>query len=285
MTEIINKIYYVGVNDRNKHRFEGLWPLPNGVSYNSYIIDDEKVALVDTVEVDFFTQFLENIHEVIGDREIDYLIINHMEPDHSGSIALIKKYYPNIKIVGNKKTLGMLEGFYGVTDDVVEVKNGETLSLGNHELSFVLIPMVHWPETMVTLDAKNKVLFSGELYNVMVPGTEGELGIMENHEPFVSALKDGVIWARTQQEGGEVLSAAIMGGYVQVLKDRVIVICDKTRQIERINVDRLNKDIPVLEEKIANLSETSIVSRSLLTRKLRWCKVQLAAKEKEDLYK
>ena len=285
MTEITNKIYYVGVNDRNKHRFEGLWPLPNGVSYNSYIIDDEKVALVDTVEVDFFTQFLENIHEVIGDREIDYLIINHMEPDHSGSIALIKKYYPNIKIVGNKKTLGMLEGFYGVTDDVVEVKNGETLSLGNHELSFVLIPMVHWPETMVTLDAKNKVLFSGELYNVMVPGAEGELGIMENHEPFVSALKDGVIWARTQQEGGEVLSAAIMGGYVQVLKDRVIVICDKTRQIERINVDRLNKDIPVLEEKIANLSETSIVSRSLLTRKLRWCKVQLAAKEKEDLYK
>ena len=145
MTEITNKIYYVGVNDRNKHRFEGLWPLPNGVSYNSYIIDDEKVALVDTVEVDFFTQFLENIHEVIGDREIDYLIINHMEPDHSGSIALIKKYYPNIKIVGNKKTLGMLEGFYGVTDDVVEVKNGEPLSLGNHELSFVLIPMVHWP--------------------------------------------------------------------------------------------------------------------------------------------
>ena len=106
MTEITNKIYYVGVNDRNKHRFEGLWPLPNGVSYNSYIIDDEKVALVDTVEVDFFTQFMENIHEVIGDREIDYLIINHMEPDHSGSIALIKKYYPNIKIVGNKKTLG-----------------------------------------------------------------------------------------------------------------------------------------------------------------------------------
>ena len=129
--------------------------------------------------------------------------------------------------------------------------------------------------------AKNKVLFSGELYNVMVPGTEGELGIMENHEPFVSALKDGVIWARTQQEGGEVLSAAIMGGYVQVLKDRVIVICDKTRQIKRINVDRLNKDIPMLEEKIA---KSSIVSRSLLTRKLRWCKVQLAAKEKEDQY-
>lgn len=132
--------------------------------------------------------------------------------------------------------------------------------------------------------AKDKVLFSGELYNVMVPGTEGELGIMENHEPFVCALRDGVIWARTQQEGGETLSAAIMGGYVQVLKDRVIVTCDKTRQIKRINVDKLNKAIPEIEEKLANLPEESIISRSLLTRKLRWCKVQLAAKEKEDQY-
>lgn len=132
--------------------------------------------------------------------------------------------------------------------------------------------------------AKDKVLFSGELYNVMVPGTEGELGIMENHEPFVCALHDGVIWARTQQEGGETLSAAIMGGYVQVLKDRVIVTCDKTRQIKRINVEKLNKAIPEIEEKLANLPEESIISRSLLTRKLRWCKVQLAAKEKEDQY-
>ncbi len=132
--------------------------------------------------------------------------------------------------------------------------------------------------------AKDKVLFSGELYNVMVPGTEGELGIMENHEPFVCALRDGVIWARTQQEGGETLSAAIMGGYVQVLKDRVIVTCDKTRQIKRINVEKLNKAIPEIEERLANLPEESIISRSLLTRKLRWCKVQLAAKEKEDQY-
>lgn len=132
--------------------------------------------------------------------------------------------------------------------------------------------------------AKNKVLFSGELYSIMVPGTEGELGIMENHEPFVSALSDGVIWARTQAEGGQTLSAAIMGGYVQVLKDRVIVICDKTRQIARINMDKLQEDIPELEERLANLSEESIISRSVLTRKLRWCKVQLAAKEKEDQY-
>jgi F-type H+-transporting ATPase subunit epsilon len=132
--------------------------------------------------------------------------------------------------------------------------------------------------------AKNKVLYSGSLYSVMVPGSEGELGIMANHEPFVSALKDGVIWARTKQEGGTTLSAAIMGGYVQVLGERVIVLCDKTRPLNRINVEKLKRDIPVLEERIANLSDESIISRSVLTRKLRWCKVQLEAKEKEDQY-
>lgn len=132
--------------------------------------------------------------------------------------------------------------------------------------------------------AKDKVLYSGELFNVMVPGTEGELGIMENHEPFVSALRDGVIWARTKEDGGQVLAAAIMGGYVQVLKDRVIVICDKTRAIDRINLERVKADIPVLEDRIANLREDSLISRSLLSRKLRWCKVQLAAKEKEQEY-
>ncbi len=160
--EITNKIYYVGVNDRNKNLFEGLWPLPNGVSYNSYLIDDEKVCLVDTVEVDFFTQFLEHIREVIGERPIDYLVINHMEPDHSGSIALIKKFYPNIQIIGNKKTFQMMEGFYGIAEGTLEVKNGDTLSLGSHKLSFVLVPMVHWPETMVTLCGE--VLFSGDAF-------------------------------------------------------------------------------------------------------------------------
>ena len=164
MTSIINNIYYVGVNDRNKTLFEGLWPLPNGVSYNAYLIDDEKVCLVDTVEVDFFTQFLENIREVIGDRPIDYLVVNHMEPDHSGSIALIRQYYPGIQVIGNKKTFGMLSGFYGISGNELEVKNGDTLSLGTHELKFVLTPMVHWPETMVTLDTSCDVLFSGDAF-------------------------------------------------------------------------------------------------------------------------
>lgn len=139
-------------------------------------------------------------------------------------------------------------------------------------------------EIICDVVAKNQVLYSGSLYSVMVPSSEGELGIMANHEPFVSALKDGVIWARTKQEGGTTLSAAIMGGYVQVLGERVIVLCDKTRALNRINVEKLNKEIPALEERIANLSEKSVISRSVLTRKLRWCKVQLAAKEKEDQY-
>lgn len=132
--------------------------------------------------------------------------------------------------------------------------------------------------------AKDKVLFSGELHSVMVPGTEGELGIMANHEPFVTALHDGVIWARTKPEGGTTLSAAIMGGYVQVLGERVIVLCDKTREIKRINADKLNNEVAELEERLENLREDSIISRSVLSRKLRWCKVQLAAKEKEDQY-
>jgi flavorubredoxin len=164
MIEIKNKVYYVGVNDRNKALFEGLWPLPNGVSYNSYLIDDEQVALIDTVEVDFFTQFIENIQEVIGSRSLDYLVINHMEPDHSGSIALIRKYYPNIKIVGNKKTFGMMQGFYGIDDGIVEVKNGDSIELGHHTLNFVLTPMVHWPETMVTLDTTDNILFAGDAF-------------------------------------------------------------------------------------------------------------------------
>ena len=168
MQEITNKIYYVGVNDRNKSLFEGLWPLPNGVSYNSYLIDDEKVCLIDTVEVDFFAQFIEHIHEVIGERAIDYLVINHMEPDHSGSIALIKKYYPNIQIVGNKKTFQMMEGFYGIAEGTVEVKNGDSIELGSHTLNFVLTPMVHWPETMVTLcsatESQKTILFSGDAF-------------------------------------------------------------------------------------------------------------------------
>lgn len=165
MIEIANKVYYVGVNDRNKALFEGLWPLPYGVSYNSYLIDDEKVCLIDTVEVDFFVQFIENLREVLGDRQIDYLVINHMEPDHSGSLALLRKYYPDIQVIGNKKTFDMMAGFYGIKDNTIEMKNGEELSLGSHTLQFFMTPMIHWPETMMTL-CKGDVshLFTGDAF-------------------------------------------------------------------------------------------------------------------------
>lgn len=163
---INDNVYYVGVNDRTKHRFEGLWPLPYGVSYNSYlIVDHDAVALVDTVDVAFFGEYIEKIKTVIADRPIDYLIINHMEPDHSGSIALIRKYYPGIKLVGNKKTMQMVQGFYDATaDSDICVADGDTLSLGNHELKFYLTPMLHWPETMMTFDTTNNTLFSGDAF-------------------------------------------------------------------------------------------------------------------------
>jgi len=162
MKQITQNIFYVGVNDRNKTLFEGLWPLPNGVSYNAYLINDEKTCLIDTVEADFFIPFLENLREVLGDRPLDYVVVNHMEPDHSGSLALLKQFYPDVKIIGNKKTFDMLRGFYKLTDGLIEVKNGDNLELGQQQLQFVLTPMVHWPETMMTLCGTT--LFSGDAF-------------------------------------------------------------------------------------------------------------------------
>ena len=158
------KIHYVGVNDRSTHLFEGMWPIPYGVSYNSYLIDDEKVALIDTVELGYFDIFLQHIKAILGEKPIDYLIVNHMEPDHSSSIALIKQYYPEVTIVGNAKTFGMIDGYYGVESKRLVVKEGDTLDLGHHKLAFYMAPMVHWPEVMVTYDATEQVLFSADAF-------------------------------------------------------------------------------------------------------------------------
>ena len=163
--ELKGNVHYVGVNDRNKTLFENLWPLPYGVSYNSYLIaDDDAVVLVDTVDVAFFEVYLKKIRAVIGDRKIDYLIINHMEPDHSGSISLIKQYYPDIVLVGNKKTFDMVDGYYGVGGERKVVAEGDSLKVGRHDLHFYLVPMVHWPETMVTFDSTDGILFSGDAF-------------------------------------------------------------------------------------------------------------------------
>ena len=164
ITEILPGIHYVGVNDRTTTRFEGLWSLPQGVSYNAYLVADEKVALIDTVEEGFGSRLTENIREAIGDRKIDYLVINHMEPDHSSSVRALRMLYPDIRIVGNAKTLQMLQGFYGIDTGTLEVKEGDSISLGSKTLSFYMAPMVHWPETMVTWCAEAGTLFSGDAF-------------------------------------------------------------------------------------------------------------------------
>lgn len=170
ITEILPDIRYVGVNDRTTTRFEGLWPLPQGVSYNSYLAVGERIALIDTVEERFGSRLAENIRHEIGDRAIDYLVINHMEPDHSSSIAALRRLYPSMRIVGNAKTLQMVEGFYGLTDHTLAVADGDVLDLGGLTLRFHLTPMVHWPETMVTWCPERRALFSGDAF-----GTFGAL--------------------------------------------------------------------------------------------------------------
>ncbi len=163
--EIVPGISWIGVNDRETDLFEAMWPLPEGISYNSYLITDEKTALVDTVKKTHLSQYVENIRKALpAGRGIDYLIINHIEPDHSGAIPVLKGLFPGMKIVGNKKTLEFLKDFYGITSDTTVVSDGDTLSLGSRTLSFIITPMVHWPETMMTYEPASRMLFSGDAF-------------------------------------------------------------------------------------------------------------------------
>ena len=170
LKEIADKVYYVGVNDRQKALFENMWPLPYGVSYNSYLIVDEKTVLVDTVDVCYSDIFLKKIADALDGRPLDFLIVNHMEPDHAGSIRLLRQQYPDVRIVGNKQTFGMLNGYHGISTGLYEVKEGDTLSVGRHQLSFYMAPMVHWPEVMMTYETTGKILFSADAF-----GTFGAL--------------------------------------------------------------------------------------------------------------
>lgn len=157
-------IYYLGFNDRRTHLFENFWPIPNGVSYNSYLIVDEKIALIDTVERTFIDEYLDQIEMLTGGRDVDYLIINHMEPDHSGALKAVVAKYPNITLVGNKKTFDMVANYYQPANQTLEVYDDSELPLGKHRLSFATIPMVHWPETMVTFEMTQKILFTGDAF-------------------------------------------------------------------------------------------------------------------------
>ena len=170
MKAVAKDIYYVGVNDRQKALFENLWPLPGGVSYNSYLIVDDKTVLVDTVDICYSDLFFKRVAKLLDGRKLDYLVVDHMEPDHAGSIRLLRQLYPDVKIIGNKQTFGMLAGYHGITDGLHEVKEGDKLELGHHTLSFYMAPMVHWPEVMMTYEETEKVLFSADAF-----GTFGTL--------------------------------------------------------------------------------------------------------------
>ena len=171
---ITDDILYVGVNDHNIDLFEGQYIVPNGMAYNSYVINDEKIAVMDTVDAAFGDEWLKNIADVLNGATPDYLIIQHMEPDHSANIQKFLEVYPNIKVVGNAKTFTMIGNFFRdlklADENKLEVKNKDTLTLGKHELTFVFAPMVHWPEVMVTYDETDKVLFSADAF-----GTFGAL--------------------------------------------------------------------------------------------------------------
>lgn len=178
MEKVTNSIINIGVNDRDITLFEGQYTVKNGMAYNSYVIIDEKVAVMDTVDKRATGEWLSNLDEALDGRSVDYLVIQHMEPDHGGSIMELIEKFPEMKLVGNAKTFAMLKQFYEVDLDgkTVEVKEGDTLSLGAHTLQFIMAPMVHWPEVMVTYEHTDKILFSADGF--------GKFGTRDTDEPW-----------------------------------------------------------------------------------------------------
>ena len=190
INNVSDTIKYVGVNDHSIDLFEGQYVVKNGMCYNSYVIIDEKIAIMDTVDIRFTHEWLDNIHHVLGDRKPDYLVIQHMEPDHSANIENFLNVYPDVQVVGNVKTFTMMEQFFGTgfAKKRVVVKNMDTLSLGAHELKFIFAPMVHWPEVMVTYDAKDHVLFSADGF-----GKFGALDVEEDWDDEARRYYIGIV--------------------------------------------------------------------------------------------
>lgn len=163
MNNVTKDIFYVGVNDHKIDLFEGQYEVPNGMAYNSYVIVDEKVAVMDSVDINFLDEWIKNIKEVLGNRKPDYLVVQHMEPDHSANIMEFLRVFPDATVVGNAQTFKMMyQFFHKEVEHKLEVSNGQVLDLGKHKLNFVFAPMVHWPEVMMTYDATDKVLFSAD---------------------------------------------------------------------------------------------------------------------------
>lgn len=188
--KITDTIKYVGVNDHKVDLFEGQYPVANGMAYNSYVILDEKIAVMDTVDTNFTHEWLDNLEQVLDGRKPDYLIVQHMEPDHAANVANFLKVYPDTTVVANVKTFQMIYNFFGLTleGQKLEVTNGGTLSLGNHQLTFVFAPMVHWPEVMVTYDSTDKVLFSADGF-----GKFGALDVEEDWDDEARRYFIGIV--------------------------------------------------------------------------------------------
>lgn len=182
---ITDKIWYVGVNDRRKELFENNWPLPYGVSYNSYLLKDEKSALIDTVEAGSCTDYIEKIQRVLNGQPLDYLVINHLEPDHASMITAVRSAFPEVKLVGNAQTFKILQHYYKTDEEFFHlVKDGDTLDLGESKLQFVLVPWVHWPETMVTYEATTQTLFSCDAFGGFGTIDGGLFDTNNNFEEF-----------------------------------------------------------------------------------------------------
>lgn len=178
MMEIAKDTFYIGVDDHDIDLFEGQYIVPNGISYNSYVIMDEKIAVMDTVDMRGEDEWFSKLSEVLGGRKPDYLVVSHMEPDHSGSILRLVKEFPDVTLVGNAKTFTFMSQFFNIdlTDKKLVVKEGDTLKLGGHELSFIMAPMVHWPEVMVTYDSSSKILYSADGF--------GKFGTLDTDEDW-----------------------------------------------------------------------------------------------------
>lgn len=165
LTEQINDhLYYIGVNDRQTELFENMWPLPDGVAYNSFLMTGEKNIIMDLVKVNTISTYIEKVQEILDGGDLDYIVIHHVEPDHSSGIKNILEIYPNVKIICNKKTAPFLKNFYNIEDNLIIVSEGETLELGNRKLTFYMTPMVHWPESMVSYEEETKTLFSQDIF-------------------------------------------------------------------------------------------------------------------------
>ncbi len=162
--KIVDGIHWVGANDRETDLFENMWPLPKGVAYNSYLVQGQKTALIDTIKTVSGPPFLLKVRELLGGRKLDYLVVNHVEPDHSGILNVVREVFPGVEILGNKKTAEFLLHLHQVKDGLRVVADGETLDLGGHTLGFHLVPMVHWPETMATFEHEHGVLFSCDAF-------------------------------------------------------------------------------------------------------------------------